>query len=394
MAYPTTSHRPTTVVPVRDEGHLRIAMNGQKGLPATWGGIEHHVEEIGARLADRGHEVLVYCRPSYSEGATPATYRGMRLVRVPTVGTKHLDTITHSAACTAHAVRSGVDVIHYHAVGPGLMAPLPRYLSRAGVVLTVHGLDGERAKWGSAAQRLLRLAERLSAHVPDTTVVVSRDLQEHYATRHGRHVEWISNGVDAPPAADVERVRRYGLEPGRYLLFVGRFVPEKCPDLLVRAFARVPGDVRLVMAGGSSFSDEYTESVAAAARADPRVLLPGYVYGEDLGALYAGAAGFVLPSQLEGLPLTLLEAVSHGTPVVASSIPPHVEVVQQDGPGHRLFPADDADALCAALVTLLNDVPAERAGAQRLRTDVLQRYRWDSATDRIEQVYRRIAARR
>lgn len=365
-------------------------MIGQKGLPATWGGIEHHVEEVGARLAERGHDVVVYCRPNYTDGGT-ASYRGMQLVPLRTVGTKHLDTITHSAACTVHALRHGADVIHYHAVGAGLLAPLPRYLSRTGVVLTVHGLDADRAKWGGVAQRVLHAAESMSARVPDATVVVSRHLQEHYAARYGTDTVWMPNGVDLPAPADPERVRHYGLEPGRYLLFVGRFVPEKCPEMLVRAFAGVPGDVRLVLAGGSSFSDEYTAAVASAAAADPRVLLPGYVFGEDLAALYAAAAAFVLPSQLEGLPLTLLEAVSHGTPVVASAIPPHLEVLEADGPGRRLVPSDDVHALREALTTVVADVAAERAGASQLRDDVLQRYRWDVATDDLERLYRDVA---
>lgn len=378
---------------VPEQRTLKIAMIGQKGLPATWGGIEHHVEELGARLVARGHEVVVYCRPNYTEVGAQ-TYRGMRLVPLRTIGTKHLDAISHSATCTVHAMRQGSDVVHYHAVGPGLVAPLPRYLSRAGVVLTVHGLDGDRAKWGRAARRVLGTAEAMSARVPDSTVVVSRDLQEHYTSRHGRETRWIPNGVDVPAVVDPARVRGFGVEPGRYLLFVGRFVPEKNPELLVRAFAGVPGDVRLVMAGGSSFSGEYADRVRVAADSDPRVVLPGYVYGDDLAALYAGAAAFVLPSQLEGLPLTLLEAVSHGTPVVASSIAPHVEVLAADGPGHRLVPPDDLAALQSALVSVLRDVEAERSGAVLLRDDVLHRYRWDAATDALEQVYHRVAADR
>ncbi len=365
-------------------------MVGQKGLPATWGGIEHHVEELGARLADRGHEVVVYCRPNYVEGLTGDRYRGMRLVSLPTVGTKHLDAITHSALSTAHALRAGVDVVHYHAVGPGLVAPLPRYASHAAVVLTVHGLDGDRAKWGGAAQRVLKFAEAMSARVPDATVVVSRDLTEHYAARYGRETTWIPNGVQASPAPDRDRVRALGLVPDDYVLFVGRLVPEKNPDLLVRAFAGVPGDIRLVLAGGSSFTDDYAVEVGRSAAADPRVLLPGYVYGEDLAALYAGAAAFVLPSSVEGLPLTLLEAASHGTPVIASAIPPHVEVLGEDGAGRRLVPVDDVTALREAMTAVIADKEAERKGAGVLRDEVLARYDWDLAVDRLEQVYRRV----
>ena len=150
-------------------------MVGQKGLPATFGGIEHHVEQLGTRLADLGHEVTVYCRSTYGN-APNGEYRGIRLRNAPTVGTKHLDAIVHSATSTAMAMAAGADVVHYHALGPGLLAPLPRFLSRSKVVLTVHGLDHERSKWGRAAQAVLGTAHWMSGRVPNRVVVVSKAL--------------------------------------------------------------------------------------------------------------------------------------------------------------------------------------------------------------------------
>jgi glycosyltransferase involved in cell wall biosynthesis len=230
----------------------------------------------------------------------------------------------------------------------------------------------------------------MSARVPDETVVVSRDLAEHYRRAYGRDTTWIPNGVDEPtvrpPAAIAER---WGLTTGSYLLFVGRLVPEKAPDLLIRAFRRLPGDLRLVIAGGSSFTDEYVTGLQRAAAGDPRVVLAGYVFGEELNELYSNAAAFVLPSYLEGLPLTLLEAASYGTPVVVSDIPPHLEVVGADAPGHRLFSAGDEDALAEALRRATAETKLERAGAATLREEVLAAYRWDAVTDMTEAVYRR-----
>lgn len=373
---------------------LRVAFIGQRGVPATFGGIEHHVEEIGARLAARGHHVTVFCRNNYA-ASRHSHHRGMRLCHLPTVSSKHLDAIVHSGISTVQALAGRYDVIHYHALGPGLLAPLPRYLSSSAVVLTVHGLDDERAKWGRVASAVLRTAGWMSARVPDATIVVSRALAAHYAAHHGRTAVHIPNGVEATealPARDI--TTRFGLQRGGYLLFVGRLVPEKAPDLLIRAFQRLPGDLTLVIAGGSSFTDEFVKHVRQLASAHPRVLLTGYVYGSLLTELYANAAAFVLPSSLEGLPLTVLEAASFATPVVASDIAPHLEVVGEDAPGSRVFRSGDENDLLAALTRAVADPHGERVGAAELRDRVLRRYSWTAAVDATEALYRQVIATR
>jgi glycosyltransferase involved in cell wall biosynthesis len=370
---------------------MRVAFIGSRGVPATFGGIEHHVEEVGSRLAERGHDVTVYCRANYVP-ESHTEHRGMQLVRLPTVASKRLDAIVHSALSTLRALGRRYDVVHFQALGPGLLTPVTRYASHARVVQTIHGLDDQRAKWGSGASAVLRGGAWLSARVPDATVVVSRTLADHYRTRYGRETAYIPNGVEPPTCAPSPREisERFGLKGGDYLLFVGRLVPEKAPDLLLRAFRRVPGDVRLVIAGGSSFTDRYTDELGALAARDQRVVLPGYVYGETLAELYANAAAFVLPSYVEGLPLTLLEAASYGTPVVASAIGPHLEVLGTDGPGHRLFPPGDEDALVGVLRDAVEAGAEARAGAAELRARVLAEYSWDRAVDAIEGLYGRL----
>jgi glycosyltransferase involved in cell wall biosynthesis len=227
--------------------------------------------------------------------------------------------------------------------------------------------------------------------VPDATVVVSHDLAEHYRTAYGRDTTWIPNGVDAPTLREPNAIaERWGLTTGSYLLFLGRLVPEKAPDLLIRAFRRLPGDLRLVIAGGSSFTDEFVAGLEREAAGDPRVVLAGYVFGEELDELYTNAAAFVLPSFLEGLPLTLLEAASYGTPIVASDIPPHLEVVGADAPGHRLFHSGDEAALAEALRRAIAETRIEREGAAVFRDEVLAAYRWDAVTDMTEAVYRTV----
>jgi glycosyltransferase involved in cell wall biosynthesis len=365
---------------------LRIAMIGQRGVPATWGGIERHVAELGGRLARRGHIVTVFNRSNYQ----PQRWRhcrGMRVQSLPTVGTKHFDAIVHSFLSTLTALARRFDVVHFHALGPGLCTPIARMAGSARVVLTIHGLDNQRAKWGGPARRVLDVAEWMSSRVPNETIVVSNALVDHYRTRHGRHVTYIPNGVNPGMRRPARRIhQRFGLEPG-YVLFVGRLVPEKAPHLLLDAYRQVDGDRPLVIVGGSSFTNDYVAALHSAARQDPRVTLLGYVYGDALAELYSNAGAFVLPSALEGLPLTLLEAASYGVPVVASDIPPHVEVLIPTGPGRRTFASGSVEELAAALSEMLAAPDGERAGATTLRRDVLARYDWERATTSTESVY-------
>jgi glycosyltransferase involved in cell wall biosynthesis len=367
-------------------------MIGQRGLPATFGGIEHHVEQLGSRIAAYGHEVTVYCRSNYSPREL-SEHRGMRLRHPPTVGTKHLDAIAHSASSTLSAMSGGFDIVHYHGLGPALLSPLPRYLSGAKVVHTVHGMDNRRAKWGAGARAVLTAAAWVSAHVPDRTIVVSHALAEHYA-RLGRDSVYIANGVTPRTNRAPEEIhRRWGLERNRYLLFVGRLVPEKCPDQLVRCFQKLSEEVKLVIVGGSSFTNGYARTLADAAADDDRIILAGWAYGTLLEELYSNAAAFVLPSSLEGLPLTLLEAAAHGTPCIASDIACNVEVLGSDGPGHRLFAVGDDTALVDALCYAVEDPERERAGTAAVQQDVLRRYDWDEAARKTLEVYEQVLDR-
>ncbi|MGH3320982.1 MAG: glycosyltransferase family 4 protein [Streptosporangiaceae bacterium] len=221
-------------------------------------------------------------------------------------------------------------------------------------------------------------------------MVVSRGLASRYARRFGRDAIYVPNGVDAPQARPADTIKaRYGLARRSYPLFVGRFVPEKAPDLLIRAYRRVPGERRLVIAGDSSFTDDCVAELRRLASEDPRMLFVGNVYGELLAELYSNAAAFVLPSYVEGMPLTLLEAASYGLPVVTSDIDPHREVCLDDGPGHRLFRSGDEVSLVRALRDALGGA-ADLDGAAGLRAQVLAEYRWDTAALLLEELYVRL----
>ncbi len=367
---------------------LKIAMLGTRGVPATFGGVEHHVEEIGRRLVARGHEVTVFSQSRYVDKSRVRDHLGMRVVRVPTLPTKNLESIAHSAMSTVAAMCGGFDVVHYHAVGPGLAAPLPRYLSGARVVQTIHGLDGERAKWGRLAQTVLNLATWMSARVPHETVTVSSALAEVYRERYHRSCATIVNGVTPRRARPADLIRsKYGLSDGGFVLFVGRLVPEKRPELLIKAFAELDTDARLVIVGGSSYTDAYVEELRRLARRDDRVILPGYVYGAELDELFTNAWTFVQPSALEGLPLTLLEAMGSGTPVIASDIAPHQEVVGPSRTGARLFRDGDLHSLVEALQWVEKDPAAERRAASYGASYIAHNFDWNACVDRLETVY-------
>ena len=369
--------------------HLRIGMIGLRGVPAQSGGIERHVEELSARLVDRGHDVTVFCRPGYAPDTGP-TYRGIRLRTLPTVHVRGGEALLHSGFGAIAASGHRFDIAHFHAMGPGLFTPMSRTFAHCAIVQTIHGLDEQRDKWGGGAQRLLRAGALLSAHVPDEVLVVSHALGDHYRDRYRRYTTYLTNGVPSTGPVDLGLLSGLGLTPGQFLVSVGRLVPEKDPELLIRAYRDVPGDLPLVVVGGSGDTDDYVERLQRLAAADPRVRLVGPRYGAELAALFAGARLFVQPSLLEGLPITLLEAAAYGVPLLASDIAPHREVIRRAGPGRAMFRAGDREALTAALRTSLSvDHEMASASARMFRDDVGARYDWDVATDLLEEAYQR-----
>jgi len=359
---------------------VRVAYIGQKGLPATYGGVERHVEELAVRLAARGLTPCVYNRPHYNP-APPRVYRGVEVVTLPSIATKHLDAISHVALCTAHALWRRVDIVHYHAIGPALLSWAPR-LAGAGAVVTVHGRDWQRPKWGEAASLALRGGEWVAMRAPDETVVVSQSLAGELSARYGRAARFIPNGIKLEEGDDPGVLDELGLEAGRYVLFASRLVPEKGAHYLVEAWRRCNGDLALVMAGDSSFSEDYVRSLHAMCAGD--VVFPGYVFGARLATLFRNAALFVLPSDLEGLPIVLLEALGYGTPVLASDIPPNREVLGDLG---RTFRAGDVDDLRRQLDAVLDELPALRAQATEAAAWIADEYDWDAVADQTLALY-------
>ena len=363
---------------------MKIAMIGQKGIPATYGGIERHVEELASRLVARGHEVSVYCRMHY--GRMRGHHLGIHLIRHLTVKTKHLDAISHCAIASVDSLFRDFDIVHYHALGPSLFAFLPRMVGKKTVV-TVHGLDWQREKWGRFAQTFLRYCEVPAARFPDQTVVVSKTLKEYFEEHHGTNPVFIPNGTPIPDLRSPNKLRRYNLDTGRYILFVGRLVPEKGCHYLLEAFNGLETDAKLVLAGGSSFSDGYVDTLKRLGNGNSRIVMMDYVYGDLLEELWSNAYFVVQPSVLEGLSIALLEALSFGKCVVVSDIPENLEVTEDCAVPFR---SRDVDDLRGKMDHLLHNPELVDSFEERCRNRIREHFAWDVGVDSLERVYRNL----
>jgi glycosyltransferase involved in cell wall biosynthesis len=364
---------------------MKIAMVGQKGIPATYGGIERHVEELACRLVERGHDVSVYCRMHYTR--TRGFHRGVRLVRYPSIPTKHLDAISHTGLVSLDSVFRDVDIVHFHALGPSIFSMLPRLMGKK-TVTTVHGLDWQREKWGAFAQGFLRFCEKPAARFPNKCIVVSKTLREYFAERHGLETVFIPNGTLMPELKRPDKLRKLGLAEGRYILFVGRIVPEKGCHYLVEAFNQLDTDAKLVMVGGSSFSDGYVDTVKRLAEGNDRILFLDYVYGDLLDELWSNAYFVVQPSVLEGLSIALLEALSFGKCVVVSDIPENMEVVEDCAISFR---SRDVTDLRDKMDQLLHDPTLVGSFEERCRRLIEENYSWEVVVSALEALYHEIS---
>lgn len=359
---------------------MKIAMIGHKRVPGREGGVEVVVEELAGRMAAAGHQVTLYNRaakdkPRYHE------YAGARIITVPTINKKSLDAVIYSFLASVRALFGGYDVIHYHALGPSVMLLIPHLLGKR-TVATVHGLDWQRAKWGGFGTKYLKLGEKIIAKYADEVIVLSPGVQQYFRDTYGRETVYLPNGVEKPQFHEPQLIReKWGLEKGRYILFLARIVPEKGLHYLLEAYRQLDTDVKLVIAGGDSHSGSYYPEMCELARQDSRVVMTDFVQGQTKAELFGNAALYVLPSDIEGMPISLLEAMSYGTPVLVSDIPENTQVLGEFGAS---FKAGDVQDLQRALQAALTDPP--KAGAAQ--TDRIAReYSWDVTVQKTLELY-------
>jgi glycosyltransferase involved in cell wall biosynthesis len=356
-------------------------MLGTRGVPASYSGFETCVEELGARLAARGHEVTVYCRVPHVR-YPGAEYRGMRLVKLVTVRQKHLDTIAHSFLSSLHAVGCRYDIALFFNVGNAGVTWIPR-VSGQRVLLNVDGLDWKRKKWGPVARRYIRGAERWATRFPHGIITDSRRVQEYYRVQYGVESTYIAYGAEVASTDPGPVLARYGLAPGRYVLFVGRLVPENCAHHLVEAFAGLATDMRCVVVGDAPYAEAYIRTLRA--NADPRVIFTGYLFGDGYRELSSNAYCFVETSEVGGTHPALIEAMGFGTCVVVNDTPENLETIADAGFGYD--GAVGAPSLRGVLQRLLEDPALVAEYAKRGRERARTCYSWDAVTDAYERLF-------
>lgn len=368
---------------------MRIAMIGHKRYGSREGGVEVVVTELARRMAALGHEVTCYDRSGRDvmtgeKSLGERVVDDVRVVPVRTIDAKGMAALSSSLFATLAAIKDRPDVIHYHAEGPCVPLPLAHH---AGIrtVATIHGLDWQRAKWGKLASAYIKQGEKSAAKYANEMIVLSRGAREYFHEAYSRKTHFIPNGVNVPKPRSARLItERWGLTEGSYVLFLGRIVPEKRPELLIEAFRGLGTDRRLVIAGGSSDTSGYYDEMRSLAERDPRVLMTGFVEGELLVELYSNAYCYVLPSDVEGMPMSLLEAMAYGRCCVTSDLPECADVLAETG---LTFPRGDAKVLRKALETVLSDPEEAAAMGHDAKRRAEESFGWDSVVRHTLELY-------
>ncbi len=368
---------------------MKIALLGTRGVPAAYGGFETLVENIGQRLAGRGHDVSVYCRP-HMVGGRFTHYRGMRLVFLPTIASKHLDTIVHTLVSTLYmAATDRPDVAFYFIAGNSPLAALSRLLGVPSII-NVDGLDSTRAKWGRCASAYLRWAERIAPRCANATITDSRDVQTLYREQFGAETSFIPYGAAMDGTDTGEHLKRFNLKRRDYILFVGRLEEENNAHVLVKAFEGLDTDLKLVVVGDAPYSDQYREALHATK--DERVCFTGYVFGDGYRELMRNAAMFVAPTEAGSTHPVIVEAMAAGNCVLVNDYRPNLETIGDAGvsyPGR-----EGATGLRRVLAELLDD-PARIERYRELATARARAvYSWDAVTEAYERLAKDVAGRR
>lgn len=369
---------------------MKIAMIGHKRIPSREGGVEVVVEELSTRLSEQGYEIEAYNRSGYHVSGKDfgntrkKYYRQIRIIIVPTFKNGKLNAIVYSVLATLRALFGGYDVIHYHAEGPCVTLFIPK-LFGIRVIATIHGLDWQRAKWGNFASKVLKLGEKTAARYADEVIVLSKNVQQYFMNVYGRETHYIPNGIDRPEIKDIKEIKeKYSLEKDGYILFLARLVPEKGLHYLIKAYEQIPTDKKLVIAGGSSHSFEYMKQIQEMVSKDNRIIMTDFVQGRVLQELYSNAYLFVQSSDLEGMALTLLEAMSYGNCCLVSDIPENLEVVEDMA---VTFKKGNIDDLREKLAYLLSHPEKVEAYKKKSADFICNKYNWDDVVEQTKVLY-------
>ena len=369
---------------------IKIAMLGHKRIPSREGGIEVVVEELATRMVKKGYSVTCYNRSGHHvsgkefDSSSLKEYQGVKLKSVFTVNRKGLAAVTSSLFGAISSAFGKYDVVHFHAEGPCAMLWIPKLFGKR-CIATIHGIDWQSAKWGGFASKYIRFGEKIAVKYADEIIVLSEGVQKYFMDTYGRKTIFIPNGVNRPVLYEPHMIKNeYRLEKDSYILFLGRLVPEKGIRYLIEAFKNVNTEKKLVIAGGSSDTNTFMQELKELAKGDNRIIFTGFVQGRILEELYSNAYVYTLPSDLEGMPLSLLEAMSYGNCCLTSDINECAEVVEDKA---LLFKKSNVDDLREKL-QFVCDHPDEVKKIKEGATDfICKKYNWDEIVEKTLEVY-------
>lgn len=372
--------------------NLRIAMLGHKRIPSREGGIEIVVEELATRMAKKSHSVTCYNRKGHNvagsefDGTKLKTYKGVTLQEVFTIDKRGLAAMTASVSASLRAALGNYDVVHIHAEGPAFMCWLPKLFGKK-VIVTVHGLDHQRAKWGKFASWYIRSGEKNAVRFADEIIVLSKGVQDYFQNTYGRTTRFIPNGVNKAKLRKARQItEKWGLTKDSYILYLGRIVPEKGERYLIEAFKQTKTDKKLVIAGGSSDTQAFMDELKSLEKDDDRIIFTGFVQGEILEELYSNPYIYTLPSDLEGMPLSLLEAMSYGNCCLTSDIPECAEVVEDKA---LLFRKSDVSNLKEKLQNACDHPEMVETYKAQAEEFICRKYNWDDVVEKTLKLYQR-----
>lgn len=362
---------------------MKIALLGSRGVPANYGGFETCAEQLGQRLAKRGHDVTVYCR-SPQIAYPHDTYKGMKLVKLPTITNKYLDTIAHTFISSLHALRHGYDVILYFGAGNSPTTWIPRIVGTK-TLLNVNGLDWKREKWPPVAKKYIQFAEYLATKLPTRFLTDSHVVQDYYKNKFGVKPPYIAYGSEVERVPAGETLAKYNIEPGKYILFVGRLVAENYVDHLVDAFRQLDTDYKCVIVGGAAYADDYIALLKEKAQGDPRIVFTGYVFGKGYHEFGSHAPIFVESSGVGGTHPALIEAMNFGNCVIVYNTAENLETIGDAGLSY------DGKVGAESLREVLQDLLDNPDKVTHYRQAASQRaqayYTWESVTDAYERLF-------
>ena len=376
---------------LRKKSKLNIAMLGQKRIPSREGGVEVVVEELATRMVKNGNKVTCYNRGGHHvsgkeyDARKIKEYKGIRIKTVPTINCRGLAAMSSSVFAAIRAAFGKYDVVHFHAEGPCAMLWLPKLFGKR-CIATIHGLDHMRAKWGKLASTYIMLGEKCAAKHADEIIVLSKGVKDYFKETYNRDTVYIPNGVNRPEIKGIKEIEeKWGLNKDSYILYLGRLVPEKGIKYLVEAFKDVKTDKKLVIAGGSSDTDEFSNELKEMAGDDERIIFTGFVQGEPLDELYGNAYIYTLPSNLEGMPLSLLEAMSYGNCCLVSDIEECASVVEDKA---IVFEKSNVEDLRKKLQEACDDEEMVENYKKNAADFICEKYSWDDVVEKTMELYR------